>query len=64
MPTEEELRQQLANTRAKYELKIAHFNALCSVAKHMKFDIRDLAREIDILEKRVNKKSNVKESKG
>lgn len=57
MPTEEQLRNELAELRKKYELKIQHFNALHSVAKHMKPEIREMSLKIDELEKKINKKS-------
>lgn len=50
------LRDLLLETRAKYDLKIQHFNALHSVAKHMKPEIRELAKQIDDIEKQINKK--------
>lgn len=56
MPTEEELRNELALLRQRHQMKIGHFNQLHSVAKHMKTDIRELEKRIDDLEKKILRK--------
>lgn len=54
--TIDELRTELANVRHRYDVKLQHFQTLHSIAKHMKFDLRDLSLKIDELEKKINKK--------
>lgn len=54
----EEMRNELAQLRERYEMKVNHFKALNQIAKYTKFDIRDLSERIDALEKKINSDKN------
>ena len=54
----DELRNELAEVRQRYEMKVNHYKALCQIAKYTKVDIRELSERIDALEKRINANKN------
>lgn len=54
----DELRNELAEVRQRYEMKVNHYKALNQIAKYTKVDIRELSERIDALEKRINANKN------
>lgn len=49
----EQLQKKLAELQEKHQRKVTHFNWIHSVAKHMKPEIRELEKQMNEIELRI-----------